>query len=105
MVSAGSQGHLTRKLAAILQADVVGYSRLMGEDESGTLVRLNAHREELIDPAIETYRGRVVKLMGDEALVEFPSVVDAMACAVTIQRGMTERNRSTPESQCITEWH
>src|SRR6478672_3467170 len=81
-----------RKLAAILAADVVGYSRLMGEDESGTLARLKAHRLELIDPAIAARGGRMVKPMGDGALFEFGSVVDAVQCAVEIQRAMALRN-------------
>ncbi|MDH3692325.1 MAG: adenylate/guanylate cyclase domain-containing protein, partial [Gammaproteobacteria bacterium] len=76
--------HLPRKLAAILYADVVGYSRLMGADESGTLARLKVHRKELIDPTIASHHGRMVKLMGDGALVEFASVVDALACAVDV---------------------
>ncbi|MDH3688151.1 MAG: tetratricopeptide repeat protein [Gammaproteobacteria bacterium] len=92
---------LQRKLAAILHADVVGYSRLMGEDESGTLARLKAHREELIDPTIASHHGRMVKLMGDGALIEFASVVDALACAVEVQRGMSERNQSEPQEQRI----
>ena len=76
-----------RRLAAILAADVVGYSRLMERDEAGTLARLKAHRKELIEPLVAEHRGRVVKLMGDGALCEFASVVDAVACAVAIQRG------------------
>jgi len=92
---------LPRKLAAILYADVVGYSRLMGADESGTLVRLKAHRKELIDPTIASHRGRMVKLMGDGALIEFASVVDALACAVDVQRGMVERNKEEPQEQRI----
>ena len=92
---------MDRRLAAILAADVVGYSRLMGMDESGTLARLMAHRKEFIDPTIATHRGRIVKLMGDGALVEFASVVDALACAIDIQRGMQERNRDEPEEQRI----
>ncbi len=83
---------LERRLAAILSADVVGYSRLMGEDEPGTLAALKAHRSELIDPRIAERHGRIVKLMGDGALVEFASIVDAVECAVDIQRGMAERN-------------
>src|SRR5580700_5930719 len=90
-----------RKLAAILAADVVGYSRLMGEDEVGTLARLKEHRRELIDPSIAQHKGRVVKTTGDGILIEFPSVVEAVACAVTVQRGMTERNAGTPEDQRI----
>ncbi len=76
-----------RRLAAILAADVVGYSRLMERDEQGTLERLQAHRRELIDPLLADHRGRIVKLMGDGALCEFASVVDAVACAVAIRRG------------------
>jgi class 3 adenylate cyclase/ABC-type glycerol-3-phosphate transport system substrate-binding protein len=83
---------MERRLAAILSADVVGYSRLMGEDEAGTLAALMAHRNGLIDPKIADHNGRIVKLMGDGALVEFPSVVEAVRCAVEIQRGMAERN-------------
>ncbi len=85
-----------RRLAAILAADVVGYSRLMGEDEAGTLARLNEHRKVLIDPAIEGHQGRIVKTTGDGLLVEFASVVDAVRCAVHIQHGMAEREAGTP---------
>ena len=77
---------MERRLAAILAADVVGYSRLMESDEAGTLAALKAHREELIDPTITDHHGRIVKLMGDGALVEFASVVDAVGCAAAIQR-------------------
>ena len=90
-----------RRLAAILNADVVGYSRLMEEDEDGTLSVLQAHRAELIDPTITAHRGRIVKLMGDGALVEFASVVDAVECAVDVQRGMADRNADVPESRRI----
>ena len=82
---------MERKLAAILAADVVGYSRLMGEDEAGTLERLNCLRRELVQPKITERKGRIVKLMGDGLLAEFPSVVEAVQCAVDIQRGMNER--------------
>jgi adenylate cyclase len=82
---------LERRLAAILAADVVGYSRLMGEDEAGTLERLKCLRRELVQPRITERKGRVVKLMGDGLLAEFPSVVEAVQCAVDIQRGMNER--------------
>jgi len=85
---------VVRKLAAILAADVAGYSRLMGMDEEGTLARLKTHRRELIDPKIAEHHGRVVKTTGDGILTEFPSVVDAVRCAVEIQKGMTERNAS-----------
>ncbi len=90
-----------RRLAAILSADVVGYSRLMEEDEDGTLSVLQAHRAELIDPTIAAHRGRIVKLMGDGALVEFASVVDAVECAVAVQRGMAQRNANVPEDKRI----
>ena len=95
------EGTLPRKLTAILLADVVGYSRLMGKDESGTLTHLNAHRKELIDPTIAAHHGRIVKLMGDGALVEFPSVLEAVACALEIQEGMARRNKDTPDSEKI----
>ncbi|HTR35635.1 MAG TPA: adenylate/guanylate cyclase domain-containing protein [Bryobacteraceae bacterium] len=81
-----------RRLAAIVSADVAGYSRLMGLDDSGTLAALKTHRRELIDPKIAEYGGRIVKTTGDGLLLEFPSVVDAVRCAVDVQRGMAERN-------------
>src|SRR5499427_8740429 len=90
-----------RRLAAIVSADVVGYSRLMGRDESGTLTTLKAHRRELIDPKIAEYGGRIVKTTGDGLLLEFPSVVDAVRCAVDVQRGMAERNAESPQDQRI----
>jgi adenylate cyclase len=74
--------NINRRLAAILSADVVGYSRLMGADEAGTLSALRAHRAELIDPTIAAHNGRIVKLMGDGLLVEFASAIDAVECAV-----------------------
>src|SRR5207248_7238178 len=88
-------------LAAILAADVAGYSRLMGQDEAGTLARLRTHRRELIDPKISEHKGRIVKTTGDGLLVEFPSVVEAVACSVAVQRGMAERNAGVPEEQKI----
>ncbi len=89
-----------RRLTAILAADVAGYSRLMGTDEEGTHRRLQAHLRELIDPKITEYRGRVVKNTGDGFLAEFASVVDAVRCAVEVQRGMAERNAtSSPEER------
>src|SRR6266550_5868337 len=91
----------TRRLAAILAADVAGYSRLMEADEEGTLERLKAHRRELFDPKIKEHRGRIVKTTGDGMLVEFPSVVDAVRCAVEIQRGMVDRNAEEPEDKRI----
>ncbi|MFQ5953656.1 MAG: alpha/beta fold hydrolase [Kiloniellales bacterium] len=96
-----AQEHVTRKLTAILAADVVGYSRLMGVDEAGTLAALKAHRAQFIDPKIAEHHGRTVKLIGDGALVEFASVVDAVACAVDIQRGMAERNAELSEDRRI----
>ena len=81
-----------RRMAAILAADVVGYSRLMGEDEEGTLEQLRGHRRDLIDPTIEAHRGRIFKTTGDGVLVEFASVVDAVRCALEIQKGMAGRN-------------
>jgi adenylate cyclase len=92
---------LQRRLAAILSADVVGYSRLMGIDEAGTLSRLNALRRELIDPAIAAHSGRVVKLTGDGALVEFASAVDAVTCAIEIQRQLREHDASGSEADPI----
>jgi adenylate cyclase len=90
-----------RRLAAILAADVAGYSRLMGGDEEGTLERLKAHRRELVDPKIREHRGRIVKTTGDGMLVEFPSVVDAVRCAVEVQRAMVDRDAATPEDKRI----
>ena len=92
---------MERHLAAILAADVVGYSRLMEADELRTISALTAHREELIEPKIAEHHGRIVKLMGDGILVEFTSVVDAVQCAAEIQRGMAERNAEEPEGQQI----
>jgi TolB-like protein/class 3 adenylate cyclase len=90
-----------RKLAAILAADIVGYSRLMGADEEGTLARLKAHRRELIDPKIAEHRGRIVKTTGDGMLVEFASPVEAVRCAGEIQKAMHEREGSLPEDRRI----
>jgi TolB-like protein/class 3 adenylate cyclase/Tfp pilus assembly protein PilF len=92
----------TRRLAAILAADVAGYSRLMGADEEGTLERLQTHRRELVDPKIREHRGRIVKTTGDGMLVEFPSVVDAVRCAVEIQRAMVDRTIEIPNNKRIT---
>ena len=91
----------TRRLAAILAADVAGYSRLMGADEEGTLERLKALRRELVDPKIAEHHGRIVKTTGDGLLVEFGSVVDALRCAVEVQREMTERNTGVSPDSCI----
>ena len=91
----------TRRLAAILAADVAGYSRLMGMDEEGTHERLKAHLRELVEPKIAGHRGRTVKNTGDGFLAEFPSVVDAVRCAVEIQRGMIDREPGVSEDRRI----
>jgi adenylate cyclase len=96
-----SEGRVERRLAAILAADVVGYSRLMGEDEVGTLARLKEHRRDLIDPKISDHKGRVVKTTGDGILIEFPSVVEAVACAVAVQREMAAHNVPVPQDRRI----
>jgi adenylate cyclase len=90
-----------RKLAAILAADIAGYSKLMGADEAGTLARLKEYRRELIDPKNKQYRGRVVKTTGDGILIEFPSVVDAISCSIEVQQGMCERNANIPPEKRI----
>src|SRR6516164_8706421 len=92
----------TRRLAAILAADVAGYSRLIGADEEGTHERLKAHLRKLVDPKIEEHRGRIVKNTGDGLLAEFPSVVDAVRCAVEVQRGMIDREPDVPEERRIS---
>src|ERR1700685_1428857 len=91
----------TRKIAAILVSDVVGYSRLAGADEDRTLSRLRGLRSDLIDPAIAAHHGRIVKRTGDGALVEFRSVVDAVRCAIEVQNGMVERNAGLPQERRI----
>ena len=91
----------TRKLAAILAADVVGYSRLVGADEDGTVARIRALRSELIDPAIASNRGRIVKTTGDGILIEFASVVDAVRCAIEVQKSMAQRNAKLGEDRRI----
>jgi adenylate cyclase len=96
-----SEARVERRLAAILAADVAGYSRLMGEDEEGTHERLKAHLRELIDPKIRLHHGRIVKNTGDGLLAEFPSVVDAVRCAVEMQRGMIDREPDVPEARRI----
>jgi adenylate cyclase len=92
---------MERKLAAILAADVVGYSRLMEQDEAATFQRLRSHRKELFEPEIEKHHGRIFKLMGDGLLAEFGSVVDAVECAVSLQRGMAERNAAVDDERRI----
>jgi adenylate cyclase len=92
---------VTRKLAAILEADMVGFSRLIGADEAGTIARQKAHRRELIDPKIAEHKGRIVKTTGDGLLVEFSSAVDAVLCAVEIQRAITAREADVPKERRI----
>src|SRR5271165_4815913 len=91
----------TRKLAAILVSDVVGYSRLAGADEDRTLARLRGLRSDLIDPAIAAHHGRTVKRTGDGSIIEFRSVVDAVRCAIEVQNGLIERNAGVPEDRRI----
>src|ERR1700737_3961152 len=96
-----AEERVERRLTAILAADVAGYSRLMGADEEGTLAALKVLRRELSDPKIKEPRGRIVKTTGDGLLVEFVSVVDAVRCAVAVQREMAERNKAVPEDKRI----
>ena len=96
-----SEGRVERRLAAILAVDVAGYSRLMGEDEEGTLAALRAVRRELSDPKIAEHRGRIVKTTGDGLLAEFASVVDAVRCAVEVQREMLARNAAAPAERHV----
>lgn len=93
--------HVDRRLATILAADVVGYSRLIGRDEEGTLARLKAHRVELVVPLVARHHGRIVKLMGDGILCEFQSVVEAVRCAVLVQQGIAQREHGTPHDERI----
>jgi len=96
-----AEARIERRLAAILATDVAGYSRLMGADEEGTLAGLKAHRSALVDPNVNEHRGRIVKATGDGLLIEFASVVDAVRCAVVMQRGMIERNADVPQEKRI----
>jgi len=96
-----SSERVERRLTAVLAADVAGYSRLMGADEEATLAQLKAHRRALWDPKIAEHRGRIVKTTGDGMLMEFASVVDALRCAVEVQRGMAERNAQVPQEKRI----
>jgi class 3 adenylate cyclase/pimeloyl-ACP methyl ester carboxylesterase len=96
-----SEDRLTRRLAAIVATDMVGYSRLMGADEAGTIARQKVHRKELIDPKIAEHNGRIVKTTGDGLLIEFPSIVDAVECAVALQQGMANREAGVPEERRI----
>ena len=93
--------HVERRLAAILAADVAGYSRLMGADEEGTHAALTAYRREIIDPKISEHRGRIVRIIGDGLLVEFASVIAAVRWAVEVQRAMGERNAGLPQDKRI----
>ena len=97
----GAQDRVERRLAAIFAGDVVGYSRLMGQDEAGTLARLRTHRRELVDLVIAEHKGRIVKTTGDGILIEFPSVVEAVSCAVAVQDGMAQRNVPVAPDQRI----
>ena len=92
---------IERRLTAILAADIAGYSRLTGLDEEGTLKRLRTLRRELISPAVALHRGRIVKTTGDGILIEFPSVVEAVRCALDVQRGMDGRNADVQAEQWI----
>jgi len=92
---------MERRLTAILAADVVGYSRLMGRDEAGTLAQLKEVRREVVEGKIAEHQGRIVKLAGDGILAEFPSVVSAVACAVALQRAMQTRTASMPDDRSI----
>ena len=91
-----------RRLAAILVADVAGYSRMMGADEEGTHERFKGHLRELVDPKIKEHRGRIVKSTGDGLLAEFPSAVNAVRCAAEVQRAMVDRNAGVPENKRIS---
>src|SRR6516162_9786793 len=93
--------HVERRLAAILAADVAGYSRLMGADEEGTHATLQAYRREIIDPKITEHRGRIVRIIGDGLLVEFASVIAAVRWAAEVQRAMSERNAGLPQEKRI----
>src|SRR5271169_1890802 len=96
-----AEDRVQRRLAAILAADVAGYSRLVGDDEEGTLARFKTHRRELVDGKIAQHSGRIVKTTGDGLLIEFASAVDAVRCAVEIQRHMAEQNASMRQDQRI----
>ena len=100
-VLAVASEEIERRLVAILMADVAGYSRLIGIDDEGTLAQLNAHHAELIEPKIKEHRGRIVRTTGDGLLVLFVSAVDALRCAVEIQRAMTDRNAQIPADSRI----
>jgi adenylate cyclase len=94
-----AEQHVERRLSAILAADIAGFSRLVGLDEEGTVAQLKALRSALLDPKIDEHRGRIVKTTGDGFLAQFASVVDAVRCAVEVQRRMLEKNAETPEEK------
>jgi len=96
-----SEERVERRLAAILAGDIAGYSRLMGADEEGTLDRIKTLRRELVDPKVKEHRGRIVKTTGDGILIEFASVIDAVRCAVELQREMADRNVEVPIARRI----
>lgn len=96
-----AEGDVTRRLTTIVAADIAGYTRLMGADDEGTLAALRAHRSELIDPKIAEHGGRIANTAGDSLLLEFPSVVDALRCAIDVQQGMRERNAEVPRDRRI----
>ena len=96
-----AEAPVQRRLAAILAADVVGYSRLMGEDEAGTLAALKARRKDVLEPLVNCHRGRIFKVTGDGVLVEFGSAVSAVQCAVDLQQGMAAANADLPQDRCI----
>src|SRR6202171_5627158 len=98
MCNGMNEERVQRRLAAIVAADVAGYSRLMGADEVGTLAALKASRREIVDPAIAEHNGRIVKTTGDGMLVEFSSAVDAVTCAMIVQQKMAERNGSAAQA-------
>ncbi|MGA7999034.1 MAG: adenylate/guanylate cyclase domain-containing protein, partial [Bradyrhizobium sp.] len=100
-MATSGQDRIERRLAAILAADVAGYSRLTGVDEEGTHVQLQDHLRTLVDPKIAEHRGRVVKNTGDGVLAEFSSVVDAVRCALDVQRGMGQRNTNVPQEKRV----
>ncbi len=96
-----AEERVQRKLAAILAADVAGYSRLMGDDEAGTLAAVTSHISEVFEPEITAHHGRIFKTMGDAVFAEFASVVNAVRCAVAVQEGMQERNSEIAEQRLI----
>src|ERR671935_1565416 len=98
-----AEERVQRRLAAILAADVVGYSRLMGANESGTLAALDTLQADFINPKISEHQGRIVKVTGDGMLVEFPSVVNAVACAAEVQRGERAARRLAPDEPAGSE--